>query len=334
MPYHLTAIQVARIEDALREPPELITPTYIAQLASNYRTTIQTIYRHKRRINAGFRVGRPAGGPHPIITWPMEQAIKHLLDQMPWYYQDEIASFLFDVFGIQVSQPTISQVLRRIKITRKRLKVEAAQRNEELRTQWRDDLQQFTADQIVCVDESGSDDRTGDRQYGWADSGVRAKVRRWLAKRERVSVLPAYTIEGYIKSVTFYGTCTADIFEDFIIDDLLPLCNPYPGPRSVIIMDNASVHQSRQYIIVNACRRRGVWVRFLPPYSPDFNPIEESFGILKAFIRRHYRRERPNHATYRGFLEWAVREVGTGTGAASRARAHFRNAGVYGVPGI
>jgi hypothetical protein len=86
IPYYLTAIQVARIEDALCKPPELITPIYITQLASNYRTTIQTIYRYKRRINAGFRVGQPAGGPHPIITWPIEQAIKHLLDQMPWYY--------------------------------------------------------------------------------------------------------------------------------------------------------------------------------------------------------------------------------------------------------
>jgi transposase len=132
--------------------------------------------------------------------------------------------------------------------------------------------------------------------------------------------------------VTFYGTCTADIFEDFILDDLLPLCNPYPGPRSVIIMDNASVHQSRQHRIVDACRRRGVWVRFLPPYSPDFNPIEESFGILKAFIRRHYRRERQNYSTYQGFLEWAVRESGTGPAAARRARFHFRNAGIQGVP--
>jgi transposase len=332
MPYHLTLTAIARIEDALRVPAELITSNYIAQLASNYRTTVRTIHRHKARIDANLPVGRRSGGPMRAITWKMEQAIKQLLEQMPWFYQDEIADFLFEVFGVQVSQPTISMVLKRIQVTRKKLKVEAAQRNQELRTQWRDDLQYFTADQIICVDESGSDDRTGDRQYGWADSGVRAKVRRWLASRERVSVLPAYTIDGYIKSVTFYGTCTADIFEDFIIDDLLPLCNPYPGPRSVIIMDNASVHQSRQYRIVNACRRRGVWVRFLPPYSPDFNPIEESFGDLKAFIRRYYRRERPNHTNYQGFLEWAIREVGTGTGAARRARAHFRNAGVHGVP--
>jgi hypothetical protein len=54
---------------------------------------------------------------------------------MPWFYQDEIADFILEVFGIEVSQPTISVVLKRTKVTRKKLKVEAAQRNAELRTQ-------------------------------------------------------------------------------------------------------------------------------------------------------------------------------------------------------
>jgi transposase len=187
-------------------------------------------------------------------------------------------------------------------------------------------------DQLVYIDELGSNDCIGDCQYSWVDSGVRTKVRQWLALRERVLVLPVYTIDGYIKSVTFSGTCIADIFEDFIIDNLLPLYNLYPGPHSVIIMDNTSVYYSRRYIIVNTYRRKGVWVRFLPPYSPDFNPIEESFGDLKAFIRRYYRREHPNYTSYQGFLEWAIREVGTSKRAARRARAHFRNIGVYSIP--
>lgn len=56
----------------------------------------------------------------------MEQAIKHLLDERPWYYQDEIAQFLLEVFDIDVNQTTISRALKRIKITRKKLKVVAA----------------------------------------------------------------------------------------------------------------------------------------------------------------------------------------------------------------
>lgn len=200
-----------------------------------------------------------------------------------------------------------------------------------MRAQWRDDIQNFTANQIVTVDESGSDSRTGDRHFGYSSKGARAVVRRWLSNRKRVSVLPAYTVEGYITAKTFEGTCTAAIFEDFIIDQLLPLCNPYSNARSIIVLDNASVHHSRKEFLMEACLLRGVWLLFLPPYSPDLNPIEESFGVLKSHICRTYRSERGNHATYQEFLEWAVREVGTGAKAASNARAHFRHAGIPGV---
>ena len=332
MPDRLEVATIARIEDALRDPSAVLDARYLRQLASDYDCHISTIYRHKDRILFDCPVMPRLGGPRRIITWKMEQSIKLLLDKEPWSYQDEIATFLLEVYDIEVDQATISRALKRIEITRKRLKVLAAQRNNELRLEWQYNIQFFTARQLVFVDESGSDERTGDRLFGWADSGVRAIVYRWLANKDRVSVLPAYTIEGYIASMTFKGTCTGDIFEEFIIEHLLPICSPYPGPRSVIVMDNASVHHSNRVRIEEVARRRGIWVRFLPPYSPDFNPIEESFGDLKAYIRRYYRRERSNFDDYQAFLEWAVREVGTGANARRRARAHFRNAGVQGVP--
>ncbi|PMD26204.1 hypothetical protein NA56DRAFT_555075, partial [Hyaloscypha hepaticicola] len=77
---------------------------------------------------------------------------------------------------------------------------------------------------------------------GWTNSGVRVVIYQWLVKRERVSVFPAYMIKGYIHSITFSDICIVDIFEDFIIDKLLPLYNLYPGPRLVIIIDNISVY--------------------------------------------------------------------------------------------
>jgi hypothetical protein len=55
-------------------------------------------------------------------------------------------------------------------------------------------------------------------------------------------MLTAYTIDGYIKALVFDGICDGDIFKGFIIDQVVPLCNLYPGPRSVIILDNALVY--------------------------------------------------------------------------------------------
>jgi hypothetical protein len=69
-------------------------------------------------------------------------------------------------------------------------------------------------------------------------------VYRWLENKERVLVLPVYTIKGYITAITFYGTYTGQIFENFIIKQLLPLYNPYPSPRLVIIINNALIYYS------------------------------------------------------------------------------------------
>jgi transposase len=329
----LDDLTIARIEDALRDPAAVLDFHYFQQLADDYNCHISTIYRHNTRVRLDCPVMPRSGGARPLITWRMTQAVKLLMDEQPWYYQDEIVVFLYECFRIEVDRSTVSRLLQKIEYTRKVLKVVAAQRNAELRLEWQYNLQAFTASQLVFVDESGSDERTGDRHYGWAERGVRAQVSRWLADRDRVSILPAYTIDGYIACRSFKGTCTGDIFEEFIIEQVLPICNPYPGPRSIIVMDNASVHHSNKDRILEVAERRGVWIRFLPPYSPDFNPIEESFGDLKAFIRRHYRREQDNFNDYQAFLDWAVREVGTGEGARRRARAHFDNAGILGVPG-
>ena len=66
----------------------------------------------------------------------MEQAIKHLLDQRPWYYQDEIMAFLHSAFDVEVNQSIILRALRHIQVIRKRLKIIAAQQNDKLRTKW------------------------------------------------------------------------------------------------------------------------------------------------------------------------------------------------------
>jgi transposase len=115
-------------------------------------------------------------------------------------------------------------------------------------------------------------------------------------------VLAVYTINRYINALVFDGTCNVDIFEDFVIDKVLPLCNLYLNPRLVIILDNALVYYSNRQNIKEVYRRHRVLVRFLPLYSPDFNPIEESFTDLKAWIRRYYHCEPRKYETYHGFL--------------------------------
>lgn len=83
----------------------------------------------------------------------------------------------------------------------------------------------------------------------------------------------------------FRGSTDSTVFEDYI-EELLPLCGRWPEPKSVLIMDNASFHYIER--IKQMCYEAGVKLVYLPPYSPDLNPIKEFFAELKAFIRRNW----------------------------------------------
>jgi hypothetical protein len=91
---------------------------------------------------------------------------------------------------------------------------------------------------------------------------------------------------GYFAWEIVSGGYTKELFEAFVIEQVLPYCNPFPGPRSIVLMDNASQHDIPRLRAI--CSSYGVHLEQLPPYSPDLNPIEQSFRVLKAWIRRYW----------------------------------------------
>ncbi len=113
------------------------------------------------------------------------------------------------------------------------------------------------------------------------------------------------------------------MFEDFIAE-LLQHCGRWPEPKSVIVMDNASFHYSEK--ITQICADAGVKLVYLPPYSPDLNPIEEFFAELKGFIKRYwgYFEDDPSQG-FDSFLEWCIKVVGA---KHDSARGHFQYAGL------
>jgi hypothetical protein len=61
--------------------------------------------------------------------------------------------------------------------------------------------------------------------------------------------------------------------------------NPYPGKNSVIILNNAKIHHDEN--LIEILEELGCHIIFLPPYSPDLNPIETAFGAVKNWIKRN-----------------------------------------------
>jgi hypothetical protein len=107
-------------------------------------------------------------------------------------------AFLFDEFDAQVGISTIRNILERSRWLRKAVTARAAERSSALRNAWISIQKSWTAEQLVFLDESAANERTGDRKYGWSPEGTICGVARPLKRSERWSILPALTVNGYL----------------------------------------------------------------------------------------------------------------------------------------
>lgn len=138
-------------------------------------------------------------------------------------------------------------------------------------------------DQLVFIDETGADKRSGARHYGFALRGKRARSRKTFVRGTRYNVCAAVDRDGLFAWHVLDHTVRTVDFNDFFERDVLQHLNAWPGPRSVVVLDNASFHDRAH--LTNLCWSRGALCLFLSPYSPDFNPIELTFQSLKQYLR-------------------------------------------------
>jgi transposase len=233
-----------------------------------------------------------------------------------------MAEFISEEFDISVSEHSIRRSLKACDWSKKKTQRVACERDKNLRDACLYELSEYKSYQLVFVDESGCDTLAGIRRTGWAPRGMPAVQTARFHREDRHQILPAYTQSGVIHSRIFQGSTDGEFFEDFVTE-LLPMCGRWPEPNSVLVMDNASFHQGAS--IKELCEEAGVMLFFLSPYSPDLNPIEELFSQLKAFIRRHWRKQAHNFDNFGDFLRWAVGLVGSDV---QSAQGHFRNSGL------
>lgn len=92
-------------------------------------------------------------------------------------------------------------------------------------------------------------------------------------------MVAALRLEGLTAPAVFNGPIDTDTFSAYVDQILVPTLRP----GDVVVLDNLAVH--KQPAIRAAIEAAGASLRFLPPYSPDFNPIEQAFAKLKAFLR-------------------------------------------------
>jgi transposase len=130
----------------------------------------------------------------------------------------------------------------------------------------------------VFVDETGAKtDMTA--RYGWGVGGGRVVEAVPHGRWRTTTLLHAIDVRGTRAAMITDGPTNAAVFETFV-DWLLA---PTLRPGDVVVLDNLNVHKSDR--AVKRIERAGAKVRYLPPYSPDLNPIEKVFSKVKGFLR-------------------------------------------------
>ena len=229
--------------------------------------------------------------------------------------------FLGEEFEVLATTSTVSRALASMGWLKKAAPRVAKEWNLDLRDFYLSNLSAFRSYHLVYVDEPRCDKRIGFRRMGWYPLGVTpVKISRYQ-REQRYQILPAYSQDGVLLARVFQELTDRTVFENFI-EQLFTHCGRWPEPRSVLVMDNASFHHMER--IEQRCTDAGVRLAYLPPCSPDLNPIEEFFAELKTFIKRnwHIYKENPDQG-FSVFLEWCIDIVG---GRRCSAKGHFRHA--------
>ena len=131
----------------------------------------------------------------------------------------------------------------------------------------------------MYLDESGfAWDRP--RQHGYAYRGKRCYgVHDWHAKG-RINVIGAMVGFVLVSVGLFEGSINSDVFYAWLTQALVPVL----PVNAVVVMDNASFHKRSD--MIEAIKQSGALLEFLPPYSPDLNPIEKKWAQAKAIRKR------------------------------------------------
>jgi len=119
------------------------------------------------------------------------------------------------------------------------------------------------------------------KDRGWGKKGEILAGKKSGKYFFRTNIVAGYVNKKAIAPLVFYGSCNTEFFESWV-DQFL---TKELVAGQVVIMDNASFHKSQR--VRQLIEEAGCKLIFLPPYSPDFNPIEKFWANMKRWIKSH-----------------------------------------------
>ena len=146
------------------------------------------------------------------------------------------------------------------------------------RKAWTENQANLDPERLIFIDESGLSTKMA-RLRGWAPEGERCHAAIPHGHWKTITFVGGLTLSGVIAPMLLDGPMDGECFRAWVEQMLAPWLNP----GDIVIMDNLPAHKVAG--IRQAINKTGACLLYLPPYSPDLNPIENAFAKLKALVR-------------------------------------------------
>jgi transposase len=156
----------------------------------------------------------------------------------------------------------------------------------EARTRWQHEQPRLDPTKLVFVDESGASTKMA-RLYGRSKRGRRVVGRVPWGHWKTVTFVAGMRLDGFTAPFAIDCAMNGAIFVEYLRQCLAPSLKP----GDIVIIDNLPAHKRDEVRAI--LEAAGASLRYLPPYSPDLNPIEQSFAKLKAHLRKANERTIP-----------------------------------------
>jgi transposase len=250
------------------------------KLAARFKVNTSTITRllQLRRQTGSFEPRSHGGGVAPTLDHDALERLRKLVQETP----DATLVMLKQKLGVSGSRMIICRALQKLGLPRKKKSPHASERDtpevQEERREFAENVEPIEPKRLVFVDETGVTTAMTPA-YGRAPRGERVEASA-PASWESVTVIAAMGLSGVRAPLAFEGALNAATFLTYVEQVLVPALRR----GDVVIFDNLTSHLSPA--VSQAIEHAGARVLPLPPYSPDFNPIEEMFSKFKEFLRR------------------------------------------------
>jgi transposase len=147
------------------------------------------------------------------------------------------------------------------------------------REAWFDGQTDLEPERLIFVDESGLSTKMA-RLRGWAPKGERCRAAIPHGHWNTTTFVAGLSLSGFCAPMLLDGPMDGEAFVAWCEHMLAPALRP----GDIVVMDNLPAHKVAG--VQEAIEAAGASLLFLPPYSPDFNPIEMAFSKLKAHVRK------------------------------------------------